>query len=523
MLDNNNENQKTLNTILSTLIIFMMLPLAIRIINFNMTAILSILSIVSAFTAIKLLNLKTNNSTLLSHLFIIILLVSFSISNYLLKNENLLFIWLYLIPPFSFLLLSIRSSLVYSLAALVAILFLYLEFYGASETHTITRISVFWLFLVAANVMLKISTNKSRKEVAYLVSNLEKLVEEKTSDIEENYEETMSTITRLLEMRDGYTSGHSIRVSQYAVKLSQALNLPLIEQELVRKAGLLHDIGKIVTADNILLKPGRLNVREFDVIKQHPTVGYDLLINIPMYKDIAEIIHHHHERYDGTGYPSNLTGDEIPFLSQVLSIADAFDAMTSNRIYQSQKTVIEAIEELRDGKGKQFNSLIVDAACELFGELEIQGEIIKSNQLIDEPERFKYFYQDLLTGCFNMAYLQLFLNSKIGENYEFIYLLELKNFSEYNKMEGWVRGDKLLAEFSLLLILNITESQIFRFHGDDFIILSQREVSLSRFSGVEEFLSETVISCTCKNLKLPELLHLIGDINPLPELSRTTD
>lgn len=210
MLDNNNENQKTLNTILSTLIIFMMLPLAIRIINFNMTAILSILSIVFAFIAIKLLNIKTNNSTLLSHLFIIILLVSFSISNYLLKNENLLFIWLYLIPPFSFLLLSIRSSLVYSLAALVAILFLYLKFYGASEIHTITRISVFWLFLVAATVMLKISTNKSRKEVAYLVSNLEKLVEEKTSDIKENYEKTMSTITRLLEMRDGYTSGQSI-------------------------------------------------------------------------------------------------------------------------------------------------------------------------------------------------------------------------------------------------------------------------------------------------------------------------
>ena len=114
----------------------------------------------------------------------------------------------------------------------------------------------------------------------------------------------------------------------------------------IYQAGILHDIGKIATPDVILLNPQILNKLEYKLIQEHVKVGYRLLVNIPMFQDLAEIIHSHHERYNGTGYPRGLKGDEINPLARIMIVADAFDAMTTNRIYKGRKNLTEALDEL---------------------------------------------------------------------------------------------------------------------------------------------------------------------------------
>lgn len=172
--------------------------------------------------------------------------------------------------------------------------------------------------------------------------------------------ETIHALNDALEVKDSYTGGHATRVQEYAVKLAEAKGMKKRQVELIKTAALLHDIGKIGIPDYILNKEGRLTQKEFEIIKEHPVMGARILSNVDSLKDISNIIRHHHERYDGTGYPDALRQDEIPVESAILAIADSFDAMTTNRPYKKSMAVLEAIEELKINKGTQFNPNLVD-------------------------------------------------------------------------------------------------------------------------------------------------------------------
>jgi HD-GYP domain-containing protein (c-di-GMP phosphodiesterase class II) len=182
------------------------------------------------------------------------------------------------------------------------------------------------------------------------------LAEAAHADLQVSYRATVASLATALELRDYGTGGHAERVTAVALRLTQATMLPLIEDEELEYGFLLHDVGKIGVADSILLKPGPLNEVERAQIKQHPLLGERIIAGIPFLQGVArEIVVSHHERWDGTGYPSGLSGAEIPVAARIFAFADTFDAMTNQRPYRPPLSVDEAIERIAAGAGTQFD------------------------------------------------------------------------------------------------------------------------------------------------------------------------
>jgi len=180
--------------------------------------------------------------------------------------------------------------------------------------------------------------------------------------------ETFELLADLLDKRDVYTSEHSQRVTKIVEKiLDQFPDLPSAQRETIIAAARIHDLGKIAISDAVLLKSGRLTEEEFEAIKQHPIESSEILGRLTPYREIALIARHHHERWDGTGYPDGLAGEQIPFGARVIAVADTYDAMTSNRSYRRARSHEEAIVEIRRCAGTQFDPVVVEAFLRAMG------------------------------------------------------------------------------------------------------------------------------------------------------------
>jgi HD-GYP domain-containing protein (c-di-GMP phosphodiesterase class II) len=184
-------------------------------------------------------------------------------------------------------------------------------------------------------------------------------------DIRDNYLKTIRAFALAVEAKDRYTHGHSENVMKYTIVIGKRLGLSEADLENVKYAGLLHDIGKIGMSELILNKPGRLTPAEFDEIKKHPTLGSNIIADVPFLRPLVPMVLHHHEFYDGSGYPSGIKGEEIPFGARILAVADAYEAMTSDRPYRRSLSSQTAMEILISGKGRQFDPKIVDTFCEI--------------------------------------------------------------------------------------------------------------------------------------------------------------
>ncbi|HEX3029682.1 MAG TPA: HD domain-containing phosphohydrolase [Clostridia bacterium] len=176
---------------------------------------------------------------------------------------------------------------------------------------------------------------------------------------------TIDALIAAVEAKDKYTEGHSQRVSQYATSVAKMLNLPKEQIEEIKIAGILHDIGKIGISDNILLKPEKLTSDEYEVIKQHPLISNKILYPVGFSDRTLKAIAFHHERYDGKGYPYGLSGNDITIEAQIIAVADAYDAMTSNRSYRCALGSDIALKELVLNKSTQFNPQLVDCMVEI--------------------------------------------------------------------------------------------------------------------------------------------------------------
>jgi len=175
------------------------------------------------------------------------------------------------------------------------------------------------------------------------------------------YEATVSALCQAVETKDFYTRGHSERVSRGSVLIAKEIGMRAERVEAIRYAGMLHDVGKLGVPTSVLQKNGSLTDDEYAAIQLHPMRGLDIVREIGFLDEALAGIMHHHERIDGRGYPMGLAGDEIPEFARVLAVADAFDAMTSNRSYRGARPVPEAVSELRKWAGTQFDPAFVDA------------------------------------------------------------------------------------------------------------------------------------------------------------------
>lgn len=212
--------------------------------------------------------------------------------------------------------------------------------------------------------------------------NLIKQINEELSstytELERAYLESIETLKYTVEAKDPYTSGHSNRVAKYSELIGKYLGLSEQDLKNLHIGGLFHDIGKIGIPDSILLKDSSLTTDEYSQIKNHPAIGAHILCNARIFKDIIPIVKHHHEKYDGTGYPSQLKGNNIPYLARITTIADSFDAMSSKRNYRNELTIESIINEIEKNKGFQFDPQISDIFLDILKNHYSEIEKIKN-------------------------------------------------------------------------------------------------------------------------------------------------
>lgn len=182
-----------------------------------------------------------------------------------------------------------------------------------------------------------------------------------TLDLLESNLETLKVLGSAIAKRDSDTDAHNYRVTIYAVRLAEALDMDQQEIQSLIKGAFLHDVGKIGVKDNILLKPGRLNEKEFDIMKTHVSHGLDIVKRSAWLKDAIDVVGHHHEKYDGSGYGDGLNAETIPFAARIFAVADVFDALVSRRPYKEALSFDETMEILKDGRGTHFAPDILDA------------------------------------------------------------------------------------------------------------------------------------------------------------------
>ena len=193
---------------------------------------------------------------------------------------------------------------------------------------------------------------------------------------------SLLSLSLAIEARDPYTRGHSARVTEFALAIARRLATEEPVVEAIQMGGPLHDIGKVGIPDDVLLKPGPLDHDEFDLIRTHPSAGAELIDGISAFRSAVSCVLHHHERWDGTGYPDRLAGDEIPLEARILAVADAYDAMTSTRPYRSALAPNDAAREVARCAGSQFDPDVAEAFSAAFeaDELELELEMEQAAQ-----------------------------------------------------------------------------------------------------------------------------------------------
>jgi diguanylate cyclase (GGDEF)-like protein/putative nucleotidyltransferase with HDIG domain len=205
-------------------------------------------------------------------------------------------------------------------------------------------------------------------------------LEQSANEITELNEGLLTTLSEIIDLRDPYVLGHSKQVGEYATGIAKALKINQKQIELVRKAGLLHDIGKLGIPMNLLTKPSSLTTSEYEIIKKHAALGSDLIKNTPSLRPLARIIRHHHERYDGMGYPDKIAGNQIGIEARIMAVADAIEAMSSDRPYRRALKPEKVMEELKKNSGTQFDPLVVDAAIKMLDEMANEASAKVKNE-----------------------------------------------------------------------------------------------------------------------------------------------
>jgi putative nucleotidyltransferase with HDIG domain len=221
-------------------------------------------------------------------------------------------------------------------------------------------LAVFMALYGALAVLVRNASSMLRRQATTLQDRSRELMESYRR-LEESSLEAIESLNATVDAKDPYTAGHSARVQRIALAVAEELGVPAQRLDAVRFGGLFHDIGKIAVPDSVLTKPGALDDEEFAIVKRHPADGAEIVSHFSRLHEAVPLIRHHHERWDGAGYPDRLAGDDIPLEACVVGLADAWDAMITDRPYRGALSVEQAAAEVRDGRGTQFSPAVVDA------------------------------------------------------------------------------------------------------------------------------------------------------------------
>lgn len=342
--------------------------------------------------------------------------------------------------------------------------------------------------LLAVIIFFKYMLNLKTKEILEKSQKFKELEEQKTKD----YKKILYALISMIEQRDSYTAGHSKRVARYSELMARDMGYNNEDCALIHRAATLHDIGKIATPDAILLKPDKLSVLEYELIKEHVNVGVGMLKDIPMFENISQIIKYHHEKYNGSGYPDGIAKDEIPPLSRIMMVADAFDAMTTNRIYKHKKSVENALEEIKSLSEIHFHPEVVESALRVLLDIDTTQDFNQKPTTAIEEQRFVYFYKDSVTDLYNVKHLEsTLINEENQELFSKIIVVSLHKFDRYNKKHGWQNGNNKLFSFARLLEKLFKNELLFRVRANDFIVLSkENHITKEQEDEIEKFTKE---------------------------------
>ena len=326
-------------------------------------------------------------------------------------------------------------------------------------------------------------TNRLNEEVTRQTA----VAEERSRKIEQMSLQTIQTLANAIDAKDPYTKGHSTRVSQYSVAVAEALGWSRERINDLRYAALLHDIGKIGVPDSILNMPRRLTDVEFEIIKSHTVMGGDILRDKIIIEKAETVARSHHERYDGKGYPSGLKGDEIPEEARIVAIADAFDAMSSNRVYRKACSGEHILGEVQNGRGKQFDPRFTDAFLELWqkgvldaiasddsSENEDQGKEIPSVLLQEVMEAFASQTSadqvDIVTGLMSRTAGESAIAACMKDNPGCFVFFDMDNLKRINDTCGHEAGDRALRLMGETILSCGRDSISCRLGGDEFLL-----------------------------------------------------
>ena len=312
----------------------------------------------------------------------------------------------------------------------------------------------------------------------------------RNQDIERMTMQTITTIANTIDAKDEYTRGHSRRVAEYSAAIAKELGRSEQEATDIKIIGLLHDIGKIGVPDAVLNKPGKLTNEEYQLMKGHTTAGAEILKDIDMIADLDIGAKYHHERMDGKGYPEGLKGDEIPYIARIIAVADAYDAMSSNRVYRRHLSKDKIVEELKKGRGTQWDADCTDAMLKLLTEDRLpkvnpdtDTEVVQQTSTI--LSRVIDFAEDKasdtgdeldeLTGTYGRdkgkAAIQNLI-SKYGKGCLLVF--DIDHFHHINDVEGFMVGDVYLKTLVREIRTLSDELIISRFGADEFVVYTPK-------------------------------------------------
>ena len=348
--------------------------------------------------------------------------------------------------------------------------------------------------------------NRLNEEVARQTS----VAEERSRRIEQMSFQTIQTLANAIDAKDPYTKGHSTRVSQYAVAMAQSLGWSVERVNDLRYAAMLHDIGKIGVPDSILNKPRRLTEVEYEIIKSHTDMGGDILRDRIIIEKAEDVARSHHERYDGRGYPRGLKGTEISEEARIVAIADAFDAMNSSRVYRKACDPDYIMEEIRNGRGKQFDPAFADVFLRLWqegkldaiirndgSEEEKQEDVVPSALLQEVIETFASqtaaSQMDVTTGIMNRTAGEAAIARSMKEVPGCFVFFDLDNLKKINDTSGHETGDRALRLIGEILQAQEEDSVSCRLGGDEFLFFlkeADRGTAEDRVRGILREFSE---------------------------------